>query len=146
MAMRHTVAQMGTASEELGIPCEGECALPSYPKMPQSVHPGVVTGQALTDLLEDAKTRGYAIPAVNCVTSSSINACLEAARSEHTRVGARMHRHPQRCRCAASAGRHRQSRCTALRPALTPCFPCVFDLRARSLVCSSCVVQNATRP
>merc|ERR1719164_1308 len=71
---------MGTASEELGIPCEGECALPSYPKMPQSVHPGVVTGQALTDLLEDAKTKGYAIPAVNCVTSSSVNACLEAAR------------------------------------------------------------------
>merc|ERR1719310_153986 len=44
-----------------------------------SVKPGVVTGQALIDLLEDAKKRGYAIPAVNCVTSSSVNACLEAA-------------------------------------------------------------------
>ena len=68
-------------AEEWGIPCEDECGLPSYPKMPASVHPGVVTGQALTDLINHAKENGYAIPAVNCVTSSSINACLEAARS-----------------------------------------------------------------
>ena len=34
----------------------------------------------VTPLLSSPKT-GYAIPAVNCVTSSSINACLEAARS-----------------------------------------------------------------
>jgi fructose-bisphosphate aldolase class II len=32
------------------------------------------------DLLNHAKENGYAIPAVNCVSSSSINACLEAAR------------------------------------------------------------------
>jgi hypothetical protein len=51
----------------------------SYPNLPPSVKPGVVTGQALLDLLEDAKQKGYAIPAVNCVTSSSVNACLEAA-------------------------------------------------------------------
>ena len=63
-----------------GIPCVGECALGSYPNLPESVHPGVVTGQALVDLLNDAKEKGYAIPAVNCVTSSSVNACLEAAR------------------------------------------------------------------
>jgi fructose-bisphosphate aldolase class II len=48
--------------------------------MPDSVHPGVVTGQAMVDLLDHAKDNGYAIPAVNCVSSSSINACLEAAR------------------------------------------------------------------
>jgi len=72
--------RMGVASEEMGIPCEDECALPSYPNMPASVHPGVVTGQALKDLLQHAQDNGYAIPAVNCVTSSSINACLEAAR------------------------------------------------------------------
>jgi len=71
---------MGTASDEMGIPCVDECDLPSYPNLPQSVHPGVVTGQALVDLLEDAKAKGYAIPAVNCVTSSSVNSCLEAAR------------------------------------------------------------------
>ena len=51
----------------------------AYPNLPPSVHPGVLTGQAVTDLLNDAKARGYAIPAVNCVTSSSVNACLEAA-------------------------------------------------------------------
>ena len=51
----------------------------AYPNMPPSVHPGVLTGQAVFDLLNDAKARGYAIPAVNCVTSSSVNACLEAA-------------------------------------------------------------------
>jgi len=50
-----------------------------YPNLPPSVQPGVVTGQALMDLLDDAKNRGYAIPAVNVVTSSSVNACLEAA-------------------------------------------------------------------
>jgi len=32
------------------------------------------------DLLADAKEKGYAIPAVNCVSSSGINACLEAAK------------------------------------------------------------------
>lgn len=77
---RKTSPRMGTTSTELGIPCEDECALPSYPNMPASVHPGVVTGQALTDLLQHAQDNGYAIPAVNCVTSSSINSCLEAAR------------------------------------------------------------------
>merc|ERR1719238_1679568 len=73
---------MGTSrtSDEMGIPCVGECALAAYPKLPESVHPGVVTGQALVDLLDDAKAKGYAIPAVNCVTSSSVNTCLEAAR------------------------------------------------------------------
>jgi len=77
---RACCVRMGTGSEEMGIPCVGECALESYPNMPASVHPGVVTGQALDDLLKDAKEKGYAIPAVNCVTSSSVNACLEAAR------------------------------------------------------------------
>jgi fructose-bisphosphate aldolase class II len=42
---------------------------------------GVVTGQALLDLLGHAKTNGYAIPAVNVVTSCSINGCLEAAKT-----------------------------------------------------------------
>mmetsp|Transcript_37551 Transcript_37551/g.79808 ORF Transcript_37551/g.79808 Transcript_37551/m.79808 type:complete len:505 (-) Transcript_37551:293-1807(-) len=54
--------------------------LGSFPKLPDSVHPGVVTGQALQDLLNWAKEKKFAIPAVNCVSSSGINACLEAAR------------------------------------------------------------------
>ena len=52
----------------------------SFPNLPASVHPGVVTGQAMLDLINHAKENGYAIPAVNCVSSSGINACLEAAR------------------------------------------------------------------
>eukprot|EP00930_Biecheleria_cincta_P051992 TRINITY_DN3720_c2_g2_i1.p1 TRINITY_DN3720_c2_g2~~TRINITY_DN3720_c2_g2_i1.p1 ORF type:complete len:495 (-),score=95.84 TRINITY_DN3720_c2_g2_i1:119-1543(-) len=52
----------------------------SFPKLPESVHPGVLSGQSMTDLLDHAKKEGFAIPAVNCVSSSSINACMEAAR------------------------------------------------------------------
>jgi len=54
--------------------------LGSFPKLPETVHPGVVTGQGLLDLLNWAKENKFAIPAVNCVSSSGINACLEAAR------------------------------------------------------------------
>jgi len=81
-----TVSPRMNFAEDVGIPCEGECALPTFPKMPPSVHPGVVTGQALVDLLDHAKANGYAIPAVNCVTSSSVNACLEAARKNDAPV------------------------------------------------------------
>ena len=48
--------------------------------LPASVKPGVVTGEALWDLLEHAKENKYAIPAVNVVSSCSIAACLEAAK------------------------------------------------------------------
>jgi fructose-bisphosphate aldolase class II len=48
-------------------------------KLPASVKPGVVTGPALVDLLNYAKERQFAIPGVNIVGSSSINACMEAA-------------------------------------------------------------------
>ena len=73
--------RMGTAATDMGLPCKDECAVGKYPKMPPSVHPGVVTGQALVDLLAHAKEQQFAIPAVNCVSSSGINACLEAARA-----------------------------------------------------------------
>jgi len=52
----------------------------SVTPLPATVKPGVVTGQALWDLLEHAKENKYAIPAVNTVTSCSVNACLEAAK------------------------------------------------------------------
>jgi fructose-bisphosphate aldolase class II len=45
-------------ADELSLPCDEECGMDNYPNMPPSVHPGVVTGQALVDLLNDAKTRG----------------------------------------------------------------------------------------
>merc|ERR1712127_1070957 len=51
----------------------------AFAKLPASVKPGVVTGQALKDLLDDAKAKGYAIPGVNIVGTNSINACMEAA-------------------------------------------------------------------
>jgi len=48
--------------------------------LPASVKPGVVTGQALMDLLQHAQDNKYAIPAVNVVSSCSVVACLEAAQ------------------------------------------------------------------
>merc|ERR1719313_3164281 len=48
--------------------------------LPASVKPGVVTGEALWDLLNHAKENNYAIPAVNVVSSCSISGCLEAAK------------------------------------------------------------------
>jgi len=54
-------------------------AVETSTKLPASVKPGVVTGQALVDLLQYAQDTGFAIPAVNVVSSCSITACLEAA-------------------------------------------------------------------
>ncbi len=42
--------------------------------------PGIVYGQALEDLYNYAKEKGFAIPAVNVIGSNSINAALETAR------------------------------------------------------------------
>jgi len=53
----------------------------AFSKLPASVKPGVVTGKALADLLNNAKECGYAIPGVNIVGSNSINSCMEAAAS-----------------------------------------------------------------
>lgn len=52
----------------------------AFAKLPASVKPGVVTGKALTDLLDHAKDNGYAIPGVNIVGTNSINSCMEAAQ------------------------------------------------------------------
>mmetsp|Transcript_5017 Transcript_5017/g.8227 ORF Transcript_5017/g.8227 Transcript_5017/m.8227 type:complete len:398 (+) Transcript_5017:36-1229(+) len=50
-----------------------------FTKLPKTVKPGVVTGQALVDLLDHAKEAGFAIPGVNIVGTNSINSCMEAA-------------------------------------------------------------------
>lgn len=50
------------------------------------VPPGVVTGDNLVKLLEHARDNGYAIPAVNCTSSSTANACLEAAAKNNSPV------------------------------------------------------------
>eukprot|EP00934_Nitzschia_sp_Nitz4_P001441 Nitzschia sp. Nitz4//scaffold26_size159584//13064//14620//NITZ4_002466-RA/size159584-processed-gene-0.176-mRNA-1//1//CDS//3329545007//1441//frame0 len=52
---------------------------PTMSPLPDTVVPGVLTGRATLDLLNHAKENGYAIPAVNCVSSSSVNFALEAA-------------------------------------------------------------------
>jgi len=57
-----------------------------YPKLPDSIKPGVLYGDALKDLLKHAKDNCYAIPAVNCVTSSSVNQVLEAAKKYNSPV------------------------------------------------------------
>lgn len=40
--------------------------------------PGVITGDVAWNLLKFAKAKGFAIPAFNCTTSSSVNSVLEA--------------------------------------------------------------------
>jgi len=51
-----------------------------------SIPPGVVTGKNLLKLFEIARESGYAIPAVNCVSSSSCNAVMEAAAKANSPV------------------------------------------------------------
>lgn len=48
--------------------------------------PGVLTGNEVTELLNDAKDKGYALPAVNVIGSNSINAVLETARDINSPV------------------------------------------------------------
>ncbi|MEY4330535.1 MAG: hypothetical protein RL609_1283 [Bacteroidota bacterium] len=48
--------------------------------------PGVLTGDQVTELLNDAKERGYALPAVNVTGTNSINAVLETARDLNSPV------------------------------------------------------------
>ena len=48
--------------------------------------PGILFGTALTDLYQDAKERGYALPAVNVISSSSANAVLETAEQVNSPV------------------------------------------------------------
>ncbi|CAL1136922.1 unnamed protein product [Cladocopium goreaui] len=79
-AMKPRAARKAQSEKRFPVLSRSDPPLGTFPKMPESVHPGVVSGQALVDLLNHAKENGYAIPAVNCVSSSSINACIEAAR------------------------------------------------------------------
>jgi hypothetical protein len=152
--MRMSAPESGTFSEDLGIPCEGDCEA-VYSKLPSSVKPGVVTGQALVDLLDYAKARrpdqpahhttphasfyrpqcrarrvatnsvvlptnsvrarraqaeGFAIPAVNCISSSSINACLEAARKNDAPIMIQVHTYACTvigCACSCSCSTRR---------------------------------------
>jgi fructose-bisphosphate aldolase class II len=48
--------------------------------------PGVLTGDSVTEVLNDAKERGYAFPAVNVTGTNSVNAVLETAREVNSPV------------------------------------------------------------
>ncbi len=49
-------------------------------KISDKIKPGVVTGDDVQYIFKVAKEEGFAIPAVNVVSSDSVNAALEAAR------------------------------------------------------------------
>lgn len=59
------VTQLNNMAENVGIPCEGECALDCYPNLPASIHPGVLSGEAMMDLLAHAKENGEFRPFVH---------------------------------------------------------------------------------
>jgi fructose-bisphosphate aldolase class II len=67
-------------SAPLSMSTEAATGTKAFAKLPASIKPGVVTGQALVDLLDHAKKVGFAIPGVNVVGTSSINGCMEAAK------------------------------------------------------------------
>jgi len=72
-------ASFGVSKTALNMATEAATEAKAFAKLPASVKPGVVTGKALTDLLDAAKDQGYAIPGVNIVGTNSINSCMEAA-------------------------------------------------------------------
>ena len=51
-----------------------------------NLKPGVVTGKALLDIFEYAKEEKFALPAVNVIGSSSINAALQAAKEAKSAI------------------------------------------------------------
>jgi fructose-bisphosphate aldolase class II len=55
-------------------------------KVLDKIQPGVVTGDDLQLLFSIAKENNYAIPAINVVGTSSVNAVLEAAATVHSPV------------------------------------------------------------
>lgn len=66
VAIKTGSSVLKSMSDELDIPCEDECAMEKYPDLPESVHPGVLSGQAMVDLLEHAKENGtFRIPGLS---------------------------------------------------------------------------------
>ena len=47
--------------------------------MSHSIKPGVATGDAVQEIFHHAKEKGYALPAVNVTSSSTVNGVMEAA-------------------------------------------------------------------
>lgn len=55
-------------------------------KVSDKIKPGVVTGDDVQELLKIAKDNEYALPAVNVVSTGSVNAVLEAAKAVNSPV------------------------------------------------------------
>jgi len=55
-------------------------------KISDVVKPGVVTGKDLQYIFKVAKANGFAIPAVNVISSSTVNAVMEAAKAFNSPV------------------------------------------------------------
>jgi len=55
-------------------------------KVLDSIKPGVVYGKDLKKLFEICKQEGFALPAVNCIGTDSVNAVLEAAKKVNSPV------------------------------------------------------------
>ena len=55
-------------------------------KISSVVKPGVVTGEDLQYILKVAKANGFAIPSVNVVSSSTVNAIMESAKNSNSPV------------------------------------------------------------
>ncbi len=54
--------------------------------MATSIRPGVVTGERYKTLVASAKEGGYALPAVNVTSTSTLNAALEAAANSRSDI------------------------------------------------------------
>jgi fructose-bisphosphate aldolase class II len=75
-AARSATAQLRAAPRVAAAP---KVTMATKTGLPASVKPGVVTGEALKDLLQYASDNEFAMPGVNIVGTNSINACMEAA-------------------------------------------------------------------
>ncbi|PKR81420.1 class II fructose-bisphosphate aldolase [Brumimicrobium salinarum] len=54
--------------------------------MSHSIKPGVATGDEVQKIFKHAKENGYALPAVNVVNSSTMNACMETAAKNNAPI------------------------------------------------------------
>jgi len=50
------------------------------------IKPGVVTGKDLQTLFDYCKEKAFALPAVNCVGTDSVNAAMEAAKAANSPI------------------------------------------------------------
>lgn len=81
---RSVTTRVNNFSEDIGIECGEECGMEKYPNMPESVHAGVVTGQALVDLLDHAKENGKL--GINQSINDQMNQSINQSMKQATRA------------------------------------------------------------